>query len=56
MPWLHSVFPILEHNLNIFSEISTHNRGLEVGISPSGKTRNGSNTKNSRDLEVVSKF
>ena len=57
VPWLHGVLPILEHNLYIISEISTHNRSLKVAtISPGGITRNASNTKNSLDVEVVSKF
>lgn len=56
MPRLHGVFPILKHNLDVFSKIRTHDRGLKVGISPSGSGGNAVEIENSRDLEVVSQF
>lgn len=56
MPRLHGVFPVLEDDLDVFSKISTHDRGLEVGISPSGSGGNAVETENSRDLEEVCQF
>jgi len=56
MPWLHRILPILEHNLHILMEISTHHSSLEVGIASGGRGRDASNIENSGNVEVVSKF
>lgn len=53
VPWLHSVFWILKNNLSVTSEISSHDRSLEVSTTASGIVRNASGGKNSLDVEVV---
>lgn len=56
MPWLHSVFPVLKHNLDKRSEIGAHDRSLEVARPPSGAAGDAINTKNSRNIKVICQF
>lgn len=57
MPRLHTVLPVLEHNLNKFSKISVHDRSGKVGISSSGRiVRNASKIVNPTNLKVISQF
>ena len=56
VPWLQSVFSILKYNFNITSEISSHDRSLEITTSTSGTVWNASKGKYPWDLEVVSKL
>ena len=56
VPRLHIIFWILKNNLSITSEISSHDRSLEVSTTTSGAVRDASKGEHSRDIVVVRKF
>lgn len=56
MPWLHSILPILENNLDILSEISLDDGGGKIGISPGRSVGNTSQVIHASDFEVINQL